>query len=342
MDYSKCKNCGATYKFDPASGNLKCIKCGSEIVLENNANFRMHDIDMKAPILDKNEEPHAVHLKCINCGSEFESTDTSMSITCMYCGSNVVQDLDISSRRPDGVIPFTFVKEDARQKFLDGLQKKRFIPNAMKRGDVPLEIDSIYIPAFKFTCDTTSNYDGKIYEDYEDADGDKHRNYRHISGALTTVTDNILIECSKFLDQTTLNGIRPFNLNQCYKFDDGFIMGYSVEFYNRQMGEIRDIAVKGVERDVRSKILSRYHYDGVSYLNVDTKYNRSAYAHLILPTYRVKYQFGKKSYYTFMNGQTGKVGSNVPRSGAKIFWTVLGILGIVGAIVGAIVAALTK
>ena len=342
MENNKCKNCGATYKFDPATCTLKCVKCGSEILLPTDSSFRMHDIDMKAPILDDGYMSGPVHLKCMNCGSEFESTESSIAVTCAYCGSNVVQNLDVDKRKPDGVIPFGFSVEDAKTKFFDGLKKKSFLPNKFKNGNVNLEVDSIYVPAFKFTCKTVNNYNGKIYEDYEDSEKNKHREYRHISGTLSTTTDNILIECSEFLDQKTLNAIRPFNLNQCYKYDEGFIMGYSVEFYNRKMAEIRDIAVKHVERDVRSKILSRYHYDGVSYLDIDTTYESSGYAHLILPTYRVKYKYGKKSYYTFMNGQTGKVGRNLPRSGVKILFFVLGILGIIGAIVGAIVAAAVK
>ena len=73
--------------------------------------------------------------------------------------------------------------------------------------------------------------------------------------------------------------------------------------------------------------MSKYSYDGVSYLNVSSEFSDETYTYDLLPVYRFEYEYDKKQYKTYMNAQSGKVDRNVPKSKWKIaFVVILGIL----------------
>jgi len=128
----------------------------------------------------------------------------------------------------------------------------------------------------------------------------------------------------------TLDQIRPFDLNRLMKFQNEFLMGYSVEYYDKKLQDAKSLVAETVKVDVRKQILKEYSYDGVDYLNINTKYVDSNYARVMLPTYSVTYNYGGKDYTTFLNGQTGKVGGNLPRSKVKIGFLIFGILVMLG------------
>ena len=75
--------------------------------------------------------------------------------------------------------------------------------------------------------------------------------------------------------------------------------------------------------NIKREILSRYHYDRVVSFDMSTAYTNQKYMYYLVPVYKCDYKFKEKTYTTFMNGQTGKVGGGVPRSGVKIFFFVL-------------------
>lgn len=331
---TKCNNCGGSLRFSPKTGNLCCKKCGSEVQIDMSNDYTKHSIDMTKTFVEPEVKESIVSKHCDNCGATFKGELNKISSTCSYCGANLV--LNFSNKtgiNPDACIPFAFDRKEAGDRFKKGLKKKAFLPSKFKKSPPVENIESVYIPAFTFNCKTENKYSGKlIYED-KDKDGRTHYHYRSISGTETVISKNMMIECSEHLTQTAFNQIKPFDTSQMFRFEEEFILGYSVEYYNRKIEDVKKMVKSMVEDKVREKILSNYSYDRVDYLHIDTRYTESDYSYVILPTYKVKYKYHKKEYTTFMNGQTGKVGGNVPRSGLKISALVLSILAVVGAIV---------
>ena len=141
---------------------------------------------------------------------------------------------------------------------------------------------------------------------------------------------DVLVECSDYLTQSELKQIEPYYMNETKKFSQGFVYGYSVEYYNRSVEESAKLAREIMQNRVRDQILKRYDHDGVDYLDIKCKYSSSTYSYLLLPTYRVNFKYKNKDYSAVMNGQTGKIGGKLPSSPMKIFWIVLAILAFFG------------
>ena len=325
----KCKNCGGALVFDPNTSNLKCVKCNEQVEFSKPANYTWHNFDMMTSTPEAEYTPTEQKLHCSNCGAVFTGKNYSISDTCEYCGTNLVMEKE-DNTTIDAVIPFSFDKESAKSKFKLGLKKKWFLPNKFKKEPPSNTIESVYIPAYLANTKTSSLYNGELYHKNTSSDGTTKYSYFKISGVYKDVANNLLAECSGELNQATIDQIKPFDVSKAKKYKPEYLQGYSVEYYDKKLDACKEVFKKQATIDIRRQILRKYNYDGVRFLRINTSYSDSAYCKIILPTYRVKYTYNKKSYTTFMNGDNGKVGGNLPRSAFKITAFVLGITAIVG------------
>lgn len=336
----KCTNCGGVLYFDPDTQNLHCKKCGSYMELEKNKKYEKHPFEMEQRTIEKSISAIDIYTHCPNCGAGFDSPTFEMAGICSYCGSSRTMKLD-KEASPDVVLPFAFGIDKAKEKFKENLLKKRFLPNKLRRQTFK-DIESIYIPAYLCDIKTHNEYAGELYDEYRDSDGDNHRSYWRIKGTKDVEEKNLLCECSSQITQVTLNQILPFDTTSAVKFSPSYLMGYSVEYYDKLLEDCKKTFMAMAVANVRKIILKGYNYDGVNYLHIHSDYYDCMYSKIILPTYKVKYKFGKKNYVTFMNGQTGAIGGKLPRSKAKIFAFVMGILfgvGIIGMLLAMLIAS---
>ena len=120
----------------------------------------------------------------------------------------------------------------------------------------------------------------------------------------------------------------PYNFNDSVKYDSDFIRGYSVEHFNNTLENCFKLSRISIDNKIRSQILSKYNYTSVVKLDVQTTYSNEKYCYHLLPVYKLDFNYKQKDYSTFMNGQTGKVGTGLPKSKVKITFFVLGIIAI--------------
>ncbi|MBE5739021.1 MAG: hypothetical protein E7354_04780 [Clostridiales bacterium] len=328
----KCESCGSELYFNPEDRGLKCKACGRVDFFDVEDEYSKKTIELETlTVISKDEIAKKSVTRCDSCGASFTGQYVTLATKCEYCGGNMV--VDDAASHPDACVPFSFNKEAASIKFAEGVKKKFLAPRAFKKNPKPESIESIYVPAFSFSTQVDAAFSGELYENETDSDGDTYKRRFRINGTEYATINNVLVECSDYLTQTELKQIEPYYMNETKKFNQAFVYGYSVEYYNRTVEESAKIAREIVQERVKKKILSRYDYDGVNSLNVDYNYHDSTYSYLLLPTYRVNYKYKNKEYSTVMNGQTGKIGGNTPTSKWKIFWIVLGILAVFGGVV---------
>ena len=116
----------------------------------------------------------------------------------------------------------------------------------------------------------------------------------------------------------------PFDYSKAYAFKDDYILGYNVEYYNESLAQTEKIAQVIYEKEIKQAILRKYpQANGISSLNLKKTFSNQAYSLHLVPVYRFEYSFRKKTYTTYMNGQTGKVNNNLPKSLPKIIATIL-------------------
>lgn len=336
---SKCKGCGGNLLFSPSSQDLVCEKCLGHVSLEKSRKFCTHDYE-KGKNCDDNQkwlqEEHMFH--CKSCGGQVSLCGAEISQICPYCGSAYVCEIEsLLGLKPDCVIPFSFDKTSALQIFKQKVAKMKFLPNQFKKSLPESKIYGLYIPCFSFDADVLASYKGVLEEDYHvsDREGGVERKTRSfpIFGTIELQMRDVLVEASQKMTPYELQAISPYRREQSVKFDEGFLRGFYVEHYTDSLDVSREKALDMMENNVKKNILSQYNYDRVRYLDIDSKYSNEKYIYTLVPVYKFEYTYKKKRYLTCMNGQTGKVQGNLPKSGWKIFGLVGGIIAVIALII---------
>lgn len=328
----KCESCGSNLAFDPSSGDLKCAMCGTLYPFDAKNSFSRRKVNLETLFAsDKLVGENLTIPKCKCCGASFGGKIMSITSRCEYCGATMVPE-DFAST-PDGCVPYAFDKEMANTKFLEGLKDRRFIPKALKKGVVPNKIESLYIPAFSFSSNVKCEYNGRLYERKTDNDGNSYKRKFDVAGTEYADYDDIMVECSEHITQSELISIEPFDMDKAKAFMPEFVCGYSVEYYNRTVEDSAKLAKEVMQERLRKQALRKYTYDGIDYFNMSYKYDDSTYSYVLLPTYKINFTFKGKEYSSLLNGQTGKLGGNLPSTKLKAVLIALGVIAVLGGIV---------
>ena len=213
------------------------------------------------------------------------------------------------------------------------------MPNQFKKNLPSMDISATYMSAFNFDCFVNAEYSGRqsFSKTKRDSNGRTRSvtEYRYFSGSIEKQFNDLVVESSDKINQEEINGVLPYDFNESYDYEDDFIKGYNVGYYNQDVerAEVvaKDEAVKILEREIKSK------YSSVDYVDIKPKYSNIVYNYTLVPAYFINFQYKNKHYINMMNGQTGKTTGKAPRSGAKITLLVLFILLLIGLPILAIV-----
>lgn len=330
---NKCDSCGSNLIYDPDLKCLHCPACKKNKVIKTSNSYLFHDFNIDSPEIDANEvwENENKAMKCSNCGATVVLKGFEISSICPYCDTSLVSTSDAHTKiKPDAIIPFAFGPQKASELFKNKIKKAKLAPKKFKEKTSPDSIHGYYFPAFIYNARCKTNYTGTLYEEYDDTDRNgnsvKRRRYFNIAGSVDTSHNNIEIEASTKIEQLELLTVRPYDFKEAQCFSNDYLAGYTAECYSSSVKDTFAAANAIIKSEIRDSILKRYSYDGVSWLNMQTTFNSKNYSYFMLPMYRVNFNYKNKKYSHIINGQTGKVGGDIPKSKLKIALIVIGII----------------
>lgn len=332
-----CPSCGAPVKYSPEKGVLICDYCNTEVEIEKVISKIEFDFDEgKLDDVSWSSETKVIH--CDNCGANNVYDANEISMTCPFCGSNqVVETNELAGIKPHRVIPFKQGHEAIVENYRNWLKKKFFAPRKVKKQIPNLIINGVYLPVWTFDTNTMSFYNGKLGKRYTRTVGSgKNRRtvteirYFNISGSRGVNFDDLIVNAGSKIAQDEINKIAPFDTNNSYDYEKSFLAGYSSEHYVLRLNKGWDNAKLRMDPIIRREILSRYNYDVVSYLNVNTSYNNVKYKYVLIPVWIGIYKYANKSFRFLANGESGKVTGKSPISPIKV--TIVSILSIILAV----------
>jgi predicted RNA-binding Zn-ribbon protein involved in translation (DUF1610 family) len=331
----KCSGCGASKVFSPKYQALWCPHCGGRTEVTFNKNivkkpYYKNEINSVVP------DPDISIKTCTSCGAQLNMLSGEIAAKCPFCGTgNIVLKEDIKGLKPDECIPFSIEPSEAESGFKKWLSKKWFLPSELKRKAKSNRVDAnnltgIYSPCYAYDTKSFSSYSGVLGKHYIEYVGTgKNRRavvrtrYFSISGNYNKDFFDVMIECSPHFDQKVLDKIRPFNLNDSVVYDKCFLSGFSADTYDKDLNTGWAEAEAKLDEDIKRGILSKYSYDVIQSLNINTSYNDIKYSYMLLPVYVAGFKFKENLYNFFVNGNSGKIFGKVPRSPLKIFFAAL-------------------
>ena len=330
---AKCENCGGNMVFNPETQELYCSYCGSNKDFAKSKEVSEIAISDALGVVELWEEDNATY-RCNNCGAVVIMPSTQVSTLCPYCStSHVVKSIDSCGLKPNAVYPFTITSDHAEQKVKEWTKKRFFAPNKFKKELSAENFQGVYEPAFTYDSKTYSTYHGVIgVRKSRTVGSGKNRrtvsyiDWRTISGTFYYWFDDVVITASDNKSQQLLDKLLPYDISNIKTYDKTYLSGFIAHRTEKTVSEGWEDAKGVIDAKLRNLILSRYHYDVVQYLNVNTSHECVTYKYVLLPTYTFTYPYKNKSYQLYVNGTTGKVVGKTPVSPLKVaLVTLLGI-----------------
>ena len=200
------------------------------------------------------------------------------------------------------------------------------------------KIQGIYIPYWTFDADTSTNYSamgGIDYEvEYTDDKGERHTRietrWYPTSGHINHFFDDVLVRASNKLSDTLLEWIEPYNTKAVASYSPDYMSGFCSEIYTIDLDDAHREAMDKMTRDIHymaeRDVLMRY--DRVYGVKLRTSYYDETYKYIFIPVYSTAYMYKDKHYNVLINGETGKIKGEYPKSPIKIAAIIIVILGI--------------
>jgi DNA-directed RNA polymerase subunit RPC12/RpoP len=331
-----CEQCGADYRFDPASGALKCDHCGHSDQIASGPwkGSALKELDYEAAMGERLPEAEIEEtrvMQCPNCAAQVEFDPDTHAAECPFCATPVVTDTGTHRHiKPRAVLPFAWEERQAHEAMNAWLGRLWFAPNGLREyARKGRRMQGIYVPYWTFDADTTSHYRGERGTVYYTTrtvtrNGktvqERVANVRWTpaSGRVARFFDDVLVLASRSLPKSYTDALEPWDLSALETYKPQYLAGFRAEGYTVELAdgyrEARELMARVIERDVRFDIggdQQRIH-------DIDTSVRDVTFKHVLLPVWLAAYKYRGETYRFVVNGQSGRVQGERPWSAIKI------------------------
>lgn len=326
-----CTNCGGKLMFDIESQALKCPNCGTVAKIDQTQEVEEQELSEEALDLTV---PKAIQggsqtMQCSGCGAKMEIEASCTALLCPYCGSAyVLAEKQMEGVKPDAIIPFQIDRQRVGVIFQGWIKKRWFAPGELKHLYQKDRLQGVYMPYWTFDAETDARYSAMGGRDrrVETRNSKGEREYETVtdwyftSGHLHKFFDDVLERASDKMDPGLLKRIEPFHTKENVPYSPDYAAGFSAEHYTIDLDSAHKEAKREMKRSLeqmaREDVLRSY--DRVDKLRVEVNFKKETYKHILLPVYSTAYSYKGKKYTVLVNGQTGEIKGDYPKSPVKI------------------------
>lgn len=326
-----CNNCGGVMEFDVKTQTLKCPNCDTQInIVNDTSKIVEHNFTIRTARTIPVTEKQSSTMQCKGCGAKVEISADCTATECPYCGASyVLAEKQEEAIIPDGVIPFKVDKKDVKETFTKWINKRWLAPGKLKQLYESDKIQGIYVPYWTFDADVVCDYSAeggkRRKEKVKNSDGSVTEktvtDWYNTHGRVKEFFDDVLVKASKNLKGSLLKGVEPYDTKrELASYSPEYLSGYGAECYtvsledaHREANDIMERELKQMaERDVKKR------YDDVRNVRIAPDYREETYKHILIPVYSTAFTYNNKNYTVLINGQTGKIKGDYPKSPVKI------------------------
>ncbi len=330
----RCPTCGGNIVFDPEAQQFRCASCGSvqKIAADKDTVEEYDFSDYRAREGRRMLENGETALRCSACGAEFFLPAEGTAAVCPMCGSPQIKPETEHNGIPvEGVVPFAIDRYEAQQRFGKWIRKRWFAPASLKRTFAEGELVGMYVPFWTYDADVVSQYSGRggrtRTRHGRDGKTESYTEWYPVSGMVYGHYDDIQVCASKTASGNLIQKVLPYNtIGNTHPYHPQYLAGYQAECYTIDGIEGFKVARSYVDSDQRGRAESDIRGHGYSQAQVtalNTHFNTVRYKHVLVPLWKAKYGYAGKTYHYMINGETGKVSAQYPKSVGKIILVIL-------------------
>jgi len=344
-----CPACGGEANWNPGRQRLVCPFCGTESPAKLDAGGAVVEHDLAQALRGIGDERRGWQaekrqVKCRSCQAISVLDPKRQAQNCEFCGSAQLVPYEEAKPafRPESVLPFRIGEPEARDRIRAWYGRLWLAPNALKKRALTDTVRGIYLPYWTFDARVDAAWTaeaGHYYyttETYQEGGQTRTRQVRQIrwepaAGRLQHFFDDDLVCASIGVHPGLLRGIEPFPTAELRPYDPGYVAGWVVERYQLDLVAAAQRARDAMEAKVRDLCAAEVPGDTYRNLDVHADLSGQTFKHILAPVWFLSYTYGSRAFQCVMNGVTGAVSGEYPKSPWKIALLVLAL--VVGAIV---------
>jgi hypothetical protein len=350
-----CPACGAEAQWDPAKQALVCGFCGTvspaklEQVPGGDDVIKEHDLVTalrSIPDSQRGWQATKTSVRCQSCQAISVFDPTRVGQRCDFCGSSALVPYEEIKEvfRPESLLPMKLGESQVRDAIRQWYGSRWFAPNKLKSAAMTDTVNGIYIPYWTFDAQVHADWTAEsgyyyyVTETYRDSNGNTQtRQVQRIrwepsAGSLDHFFDDELVPASKGVQEAMLRQVEPFPTKELTPYNAGFLSGWVVERYQIDLIAAGQASRAQMDQKLERLCASQVPGDTQRNLQVAADYTGQTFKHILVPIWMLSYNYGPRIFQVVINGYTGAIAGQYPKSWIKITLAVLAGLAVAGVI----------
>jgi hypothetical protein len=126
-----------------------------------------------------------------------------------------------------------------------------------------------------------------------------------------------------------IRGIEPFPTHELKPYDAAYLAGWVVERYQIDLVGAAQRARAAMDAKLQALCAAQVPGDTYRNLAVQSDYSKQTFKHILVPVWLLAYSYGARRFQCAMNGVTGAVRGEYPKSPWKIALIVVAVFVVV-------------
>ena len=279
-------------------------------------------------------------VQCQSCKAVSVFDPARVGQNCDFCGSPSLLDYtEIKAPiRPQGLLPFKLDAGKVRDQIRKWFSTKWLAPNNLKSRALVDRIHGIYIPYWTFDAHVVCPWDaeaGHYYyttETYRDNKGQtqtrqvRHTRWESASGQITHFFDDEPVPGTHGVRQDLLRRVEPFATTELVGYNTAYLSGFVVEHYQVVLIEAAERSQASMHEKLMALCGAQVPGDTYRNLQIHPTYSERTFKHVLVPIWLLSYTYGATIYQVIVNGYSGQMAGDYPKSFWKIFFLVVVVL----------------
>ena len=348
-----CPACGGEAQWNPAKKALVCPFCGTvspaqaeltatgeQVIIEHDLAAALRGI----PDDQRGWQADKVSVKCQSCQAISVFDASRVGQRCDFCGSSALVPYEEIKQAftPESLLPMKLSEDKVRVAIRCWYGGRWFAPNKLKRAALTDTVKGVYIPYWTFDAQVHADWtaeSGYYYyetETYTDSDGKTQTRqvqkirWQPSSGEVDHFFDDELVPASRGVQPAMLRRIEPFPTKQLVPYNAGFLSGWLVERYQIDLVAAAKTARGEMDAEMERLCAAEVPGDTHRNLQVETDYSGQTFKHILAPIWLLTYNYGARNFQVVINGFTGTIAGQYPKSWVKITFAILAVLAAIG------------
>jgi len=274
-----------------------------------------------------------------------ELAEGVFSTTCAFCDAPLVDEESV--REPvDRVVSFDIPRDRAGRLLESFLAGKWLAPEKLRKSARPEELRQVFVPFYAYDAVVRTGFKCKVgiywyrTETYTTTVNGKtvvrtrqvrETEWHSLGGTHARRWFDHLVSASRGLPEKEANELEPFDLGRSHAWAGALTAGVEAELPTVEHEEAKSVAAKELAT-LEKQVIAREHLPGNTHSNLTS----TSDIHLermrlvLLPVWTAVYQGPKGAVRILVNGQTGEVVGDIPKSWWKIGCLASFILTMIG------------